>query len=770
MSKQTNVVAARKPKKLKPRFWSLLFVIIFVILLIVAVAGAVALFTPLYNVIIDGFGIDTTAEVSTWSNFFQNLYTYVKEHVASGYGLSLPFWLTGEGAQGDAGTSYIWSLAFILYAYYLIIIAALFFTSLPLFAMGRIKLKKKSSKARLYIFATLNFLIIAFASFCLLVQPWADDYSNYFGWTKQIFTYIEEALFVEGQPLSFLAKNSSESAPYAHSYFASIVFTYLAVCVVSLILQIPSLAGGNKPKAKEKTVPYYEREYSDIPDEEETILPPSTQPVAAIAKEAKEEKTPTAPAQISTPVVVATPAEFKAVEAEMVTKAEVAPTPAAPATAPVVETPKEEIRVSTTEINILNSLEPFKLNPVETLPGYYKTDTDAILNALEPKNLNRVDQTPDEEEVDQRIKKILESLSASQKNEVDILPGIGETGETPWDTKVAPQETRTTSEVAPTPRETPVQQTVAQETAGDEEIKDITIDAQPEATSEPVVEEIVHQELGGDDTSRNAITTKYNDLDEEDKVSNVIKQEEEEEALGESRYDERVTKTETEHEEVYTAAPTTATTRTATEVEEEVTPKAEETTTAKEETVEEVVEAPAVTEAPLDEDETPVVDEEALARKRITPVAPLARQEETVEVKEEKQLTAVSGPLHNIRSARKDIKPVEARKVKFDLQQYRIKTYEGDLSAEEAFTKGVTKVQPVVNPVFINQNQKSDFLQQKREEEVRKSGYTNVTTAKIVKPTHAISSANKPLKKATSIRELVKQKKEDDSTDDNKAE
>lgn len=717
MSKQTHVVASRRQKKLKPHWWSKAFVIIFCILLVVGVLLALFLFTPLYNVVVDGYGM------TIWS--LGPTAPKVAQQIASGFNMQYPFCLIGS-----TSTSELWSSFFFLYMYYLMCLACLFVISLPLFAIGRVRLKKKSGKPRRYAIAVVLLLIVLFFSFCLLAMPWSKEYDA-LGFIRKLFVPIQEALFNSGKPLEIIGSY--------HPYLGAVVFTTVAVFILSIILEIFVLPGGNNAHAKAKKVPYYVREQSDIAEEEETILPPSAEtPVTERPVMQATATTAPAAAQITTPVFISQPTEYKpAVAPAPAPAADSKPTPTpAPAAKPQETVPELEVKPTATEVAILNSLEPLALNPVNSLPGYYKTEADSILNALEPKSLSSVDYIPDETDLTDKIATILNSLDNKQK-EVDTLPGINETGETPW-----------------------------AQTATTEELKDVTTEAQPEAISEPVIEELTHAEIQNEaqaETNEEATTytpketdatvIAVNQLEEEDKEYNTINQEEAEDAISaESRYDSRVVTTENTHEEVRTSA------ETRTVVVEKVVAPAP----VAEPVVEETAPAPAQ-EAPIEE--TPA--EEDLARKRITPVAPMARQEEVVQEEAEKQLSAVTGPLHAIREgARKDIKPVEARKVKFDLQQYRIKTYEGDLSAEEAFTKGVTKVQPVVNPVFVNQTQGGDYLQRKHDEDVRKAGYTNVTTAKIVKPIRPISSGNKPMKKATSIRELARQKKENTTSSD----
>lgn len=100
------------------------------------------------------------------------------------------------------------------------------------------------------------------------------------------------------------------------------------------------------------------------------------------------------------------------------------------------------------------------------------------------------------------------------------------------------------------------------------------------------------------------------------------------------------------------------------------------------------------------------------------------------EVKEEKVITPISGPLHSTaKSKHEKIELVEARHVPFALKNYQVRTYAGNLTPEEAFNMGATKVQPVVKPIFANQAKaEPSWKQKKHDEEIRHNGYVNVTT------------------------------------------
>ncbi len=145
--------------------------------------------------------------------------------------------------------------------------------------------------------------------------------------------------------------------------------------------------------------------------------------------------------------------------------------------------------------------------------------------------------------------------------------------------------------------------------------------------------------------------------------------------------------------------------------------------------------------------------------KPITPIKPVApvKEEKTVEEKKEEPkpiITPIAGPLHSTaKSKHEKIEAVKARRVPFTLQNYQLKTYKGNLTAEQAFSRGVTKVQPTARPIFANQGNESSWKQKRREEEIRKNGYSDVT--KVDKLNGKVEQSSQALAPSgSSIREL----------------
>ena len=145
-------------------------------------------------------------------------------------------------------------------------------------------------------------------------------------------------------------------------------------------------------------------------------------------------------------------------------------------------------------------------------------------------------------------------------------------------------------------------------------------------------------------------------------------------------------------------------------------------------------------------------------------INPVKKDEPVVEEKpvEEKKVAApIAGPLHSIeKSKHGKIEAVKARHVSFELKNYQVKTYEGDLTAEQAFNMGVTKVQPTVNPVFANQEKGSAWKEKKRLEDIRQNGYGDVVQVeKLTGKTKPSAAPSASSKKPMSIRDMLKAKK-----------
>ena len=89
-------------------------------------------------------------------------------------------------------------------------------------------------------------------------------------------------------------------------------------------------------------------------------------------------------------------------------------------------------------------------------------------------------------------------------------------------------------------------------------------------------------------------------------------------------------------------------------------------------------------------------------KPKIRPVTPIKHEEVVEDKKEEKVIEKISGPLHSITANRKDIKPVAPRHVSLSLKQFMIDKYDGFLTPEEAFERGIARVRSTISPIVSN--------------------------------------------------------------------
>lgn len=347
------------------------------------------------------------------------------------------------------------------------------------------------------------------------------------------------------------------------------------------------------------------------------------------------------------------------------------------------------------ELAIVNSLNPIYQSKIENLPGLYKEiQNEEIVNSLEPVN----DLANNEAKEAKNVVDIADAISSNYGDDrnVQVLPGIDEWQADPWEEH---------DEVI----EEPNQEKTVEKTEEVEEVKEETQSNVEEVKVEEVKEvneEVIEEPID--------VTSTINEQEKEVDVEEVV-------------------------------------------VEEITNDKVEE---KKEETVEKT-ETPAYKINPVG---VVAFNPNKNARKNPIGVVPVAikkeeQADEVVEEKvEEKPQVQISAPLHSIeKSKHEKIEVVEARKVHFELKNYQIKTYQGDLSPEEAFKLGATKVQPVVNPIFANQGKEPSWKEKRRQESIRKNGYSDVTTVDTLNG--KVSSSSSSTKSAISIRDLVKAKK-----------
>lgn len=406
------------------------------------------------------------------------------------------------------------------------------------------------------------------------------------------------------------------------------------------------------------------------------------------------------------------------------------------------------------ELALLNSLEAVNPSDLKDLPGLYNTSAGKILDDLEPTHLKK----PDAPETE-----ILANLEPADEP-VDVLPGIDEFDANPWDERERPIETTpVVEETKPVEEEKPIEETkpAPEEAKAEPEAVENTIPApqEPVETTAPTTREESEPE------EKRPIVYAINSLPASDRRPQEEEHEPQVKSESVDRSASKQISADNSHETVVTPDNHEANRwilPTYVPEEKPVAPAAEE---KKEET-------PAVTEEKVVETKTeqiPVVPV-PLGRKdraHITPITPVAvapKEEKPAEVQDEKKLAPISGPLHSTEKSRhSEIKAVEARRVRFELRNYEIKTYQGDLTPEQAFSMGVTKVQPKANPVFANQANEPAWKQKRRENAIRKNGYGEVSEVKDLrsglqeKPSATTSIRGK------SIREMVKAKKAEEA-------
>ncbi len=491
------------------------------------------------------------------------------------------------------------------------------------------------------------------------------------------------------------------------------------------------------------------------------------------------------------------------------TKAEEVPVAAIPAPlpTPVVAAEAEKINPTIREIALLNALNPLYEAKIENLPDLEEIDED-LERVLVPMDEVVLEEAKENKEAVDKADVINDSISPFEKSLL-VLPGIDEWGANPWaedEDAIAEEEVTQpmedlTAVAAPDQEEdipvdeTPIDETVVEEPKEEpvveeenkeeekEELSDKTEDVTEEEKTPvetvPVTEETVEDSSASTPAEEETPITEEPVEEETKKVVFINKdlkdglrpQEEdnikEEETEKVDRSDKKEVSMNNDHTPIVTAPVSDEDTwdiGTYTPIVEE----------KKEEPVQEekAVEQPAKPVARVNQIGLKQFDPSKKQAFRPGPVGvvnPIKKEEPVKEepVQEEKPVVApISGPLHSTeKSKHGKIEAVEARHVAFTLKNYQVKTYEGDLTAEEAFSKGVTKVQPVVNPVFANQGKESDWKKKRRMESIRQNGYGEVTQVEKLNGKPATASAGSSnLKKPISIRDLMKNKKAQEQT------
>lgn len=749
------------------------FNVIFIVLAVIAIVVAVLMFTPVSK------SIKSFLQGQQWAVAIQPKFvSWVQYHIINNIGLSMPF--RGHGTTFTA--------CLYVFAYCCLLLGLLFLMYTPFLVMNHNrKLGRKGGfrKALCWIVFIVSFLIFLGYLSIPYTQKITSLVGPYYKWFPDTYK-IWKNLFADGQilaklKLSFISNNLWFNATF-----------YILVLLV--IFQIVFYLMACKIKSKER-IADIEEKAEEIKKEESPAIAPVAPVVAA---EVKEEK----PA-VETVRVAPTIRELALLNSLEPIEA-----------SPISNLPG----LYDTEVEkLIDLLEP-QINEALAREDYASPDAieaRRLSETIQPNLVRSIQVLPGIDEwgatpwADE-----LENSIKPKDYTVKILPGIDEWKADPFAEEIVQSEK---VEEAPVPEpveekptiiEEPVETPVAEEASEVNEITDIVA---PQEETVPVVEEVketvieesteeaveektsrLDQKVVLTDNSHEEVKTEkfYKDNDwilpeyhpeddvkdepvmEETPKGPIIKaicflekdgkrpQEEEHEPVvkenGESRLDKKIVELNNEHTEIKTEKFYKDNEWILPEYVPE--PKPEPIEEKKPDPVKPVANVKQVElkQAPIAKPEN---------KPKIVPIAPIAPKPEPIEeekaVEEEKKvLTPIAGPLHSTaKSKHEKIEAVKAQRVRFELRNYQIKTFEGDLSAEEAFRKGVTKVQPTVNPVFANQSDEPAWKQKRRNEEIRKNGYTNVTTVdKLNGNVPAVQNANKP-KSPLSIRELVKAQK-----------
>lgn len=680
---KSKTVAKNGTKKSKALF---VFDIIFIILVLLAVVSAVLLFTPLQNSL-----------PSPGENLMSTLYTWVYYHVLKPFDRGIRQNLNGYPSKP-------FTVAFFLWLIYLAGVLFLYRLYQPFVIRANNKAKGKTQVYR-KVFSWLTFVVILICGLALFSQLYRNRREKIFGsaysWFNQLVDKVAGSfksgkLF--GLKLSLISKNPYFNA-FAYATFACIFFEIvrlrIAGCGKPAKVTEPKKELASEPSKEEQSI-------KDIPEAEENsdtesvpYIPPKT-----ITAEQAQEKAST-----------------------------------------------ERVEPTYHDVNLLDRLECIHSEPIKDLPGLNENDLQKVRLELGPDGIYPI--------VDTAGKVLLEKLD-TVSIEVRVLPGIDEWNADPWavEPREAPVEEKEVDSsrfeiikpveqdiVIEEPKEEPVEQVEEtkpeevieekpveekpveepiQEEQKKDELTDLTASAAPiprnEAPitdakpAEPVEEEAKEEEPEG------PITLAINDDLNDGKRPQEEDHAKVEQAIGLNRIDKKEVIKDNSHLPI-----TTQTTQIDNTwiLPRYVAPKPRGT-------------VKKVDLAPINK---PNGMPKPSTRKPITPIKPIApivepAPIEPVEAKKEepKIVAPLAGPLHSTeKSKHQKIEAVKARRVPFVLQNYQLKTYKGDLTPEQAFARGVTKVQPTARPIFANQGNESSWKQKRREEEIRKNGYADVT-------------------------------------------
>ncbi len=765
------------------------FNVIFIVLAVIAIVVAVLMFTPVSK------SLKSFLQGQQWAIALQPKFVdWVKYHLVNNLGLTMPF--RGHGVTFTA--------CLYVYAYSLLLFGLLFLMYTPFLVMNHNrKLGRKGGfrKALCWIVFIVTFLVFLGYLSVPYTQKITSLVGPYYKWFPDTYT-IWKNLFANGQILSKLRLSFISNNLWFNATF------YILVLLV--LFQIIFYVMACKIKGKER-IAEPEEKAEEVKEEivEETV--PVIAPVAAA--EVKEEK----PA-VETVRVAPTIRELALLNS--LEPIEASPISNLPG---LYDTEVEKlIDLLEPQINealaredyaspdaiearrLSETIQPNLVRSIQVLPGIDEWGAtpwaDELENSIKPKDYTvKILPGIDEWKADPFAEEIVESEKVEEApvpEPVEVKPVVEEKPEEAPIAEEASEVNEITDIVAPQEETVPVVEEVKEEI-----VEEVVEEAKPEEVEEEKTSRLDQKVVLTDNSHEEVKTEKFykdnewvvpdyhpeDDVKEEPVVKEVKEeeptveeapkgpvtkaicflekggkrpQEEEHEPVakesGESRLDKKVVALNNEHTEIKTDKFHKENKWILPEYVPE--PKPEPVEEKKPELVKPIANVKQVElkQAPIAKPEN---------KPKIVPIAPITpKPEPVVEEKtaeeEKKVLTPIAGPLHSTaKSKHEKIEAIKAQKVRFELRNYQIKTFEGDISAEEAFRKGVTKVQPTVNPVFANQSDEPAWKQKRRNEEIRKNGYTNVTTVdKLNGNVPSVQNTNKP-KSPLSIRELVKAQK-----------
>ena len=678
---------------------SLVFFVVWLIFLLVGVALLVVAFTP---------AAESIFPSSEFKDIFDNLIFYFKS------ALGVP----------DLFSSFEYGSFIFFCCYYLFTIILLFFFYLPFVLIGRIKSSERKVRPLRYTFLILSaILVLAFLLF--------------YDFAIVMNVLSSQGIILFTNPLNQLANLFASSGvlaslaiPYGTEYFSVFIYLLAIVLIVSWLIDLLAMIKKRKKEVK--------------------VVEEQSKPNEEVIKEVEVK------------------------EVEQLSKA---------------------ILPTYREVKILDSLEGLKDKGPFTLPLLEESDVEKIIESLDPNNLPKIRFLPEENVLADEIYISL----GSEYEKPDYLPGLDDLNDHPFIDVVREKE-----DITQLGKEEVSKPIIIEEREPLQLVTIIAINA-PLITGLRPQEEIhpyVLKETLSDRKDYLEIIA-INDLNTRVDYSKVVytipketyvvainsslndglrPQEEEHEkevkelASDRSEYVELIAVNDLSERKDYTKETYTA----AIETEEVISPSDQKTKEEPREVKSSTIDIPEVKEEEkvTTQDKEEVTSEVREAHKPLEPLIkekkepirpdkfvlaePIKKEEKEAEKAEisEKESQApkkISGPLHPIRARNKDIKAIDPQKVSFDVKKHKIRVYQGNLTAQEAFEKAVTKVQSSVNPIFLNSKQ--DTLTNNRQQAL-KEGYYSVNTGKLIKPTKPISAPTDK-KQAKSIRELLKSKRND---------